>query len=205
MHPEYSRLFQRHPPLADCADALLAAHGLLHDCFKGGHRLLLCGNGGSSSDAEHWAGELLKGFYSKRPLSAEQLARFPDATGERLQDALPAIPLSGFTALRSAVANDMAGELDYAQLVWALGRPGDVLVGISTSGNARNVNLAASAAKARGMKVISLTGSGGGELARAADVAIRVPAGRTHEVQEYHLAVYHAICLALEDEFFGQR
>lgn len=198
-------LFRRYPALETCADSILAANDALRECFKNDNRIYLCGNGGSGADAEHWAGELLKGFYLKRPLTDEQLARFPDDTGKRLQDALPAIPLLGFTALRSAVANDMAGELEFAQLTWALGRPGDILVGISTSGNARNVNLAASAAKARGMKILALTGRAGGTLSQAADICIKAPADKTPEIQEYHLATYHALCLAIEEEFFGKK
>ena len=205
MHAYIQQLLQRIPALETCADSILATHTAFHECFKKDNRVYLCGNGGSGADAEHWAGELLKGFCLKRPLTAEQLARFPDDTGKRLQDALPAIPLLGFTALRSAVANDMGGELEYAQLIWALGRPGDILAGISTSGNARNVNLAASAAKARGMKILALTGRGGGALSQAADIRIKVPADKTHEIQEYHLAIYHALCLAIEEEFFGGR
>ena len=204
-HAYIEQLLQRHPALAVCADSINAFYNELSAVFKRDNRAYLCGNGGSASDAEHWAGELLKGFYLKRPLNAEQLAGFPDDTGKRLQDALPAIPLLGFTALRSAVANDMAGDLDYAQLTWALGRPGDALIGISTSGNAGNVNYAASAAKARKMKVLGMTGQGGGKLAQAADICIKVPASKTHEIQEYHLAIYHALCLAIEEDFFGQR
>jgi D-sedoheptulose 7-phosphate isomerase len=121
-----------------------------------------------------------------------------------LQEGLPAIPLTGFLSLRTAVANDTAAELEFAQLVWVLGRPGDVLVGISTSGNARNVWLAGRAAHARHMSFIGLSGASGGRLRRLATPCIRVPASRTHLIQELHLAIYHALCLALEAEFFPE-
>lgn len=188
------------PELAPCATDIAATCRALAACFRAGGRVYLCGNGGSAADCEHWAGELLKGFYSRRPPRLKR-GRIPPAL-RRLQEGLPAIPLTGFVSLRTAVANDIAGELEFAQLVWALGRPGDVLVAISTSGNARNVALAAEAARSRNMWVIGLSGAHGGRLRQFARPCICVPASRTHLIQELHLSVYHAICLALEAEFF---
>ena len=115
---------------------------------------------------------------------------------------MPAIPLTGFLSLRTAVANDIDPNLEFAQLVWGLGRPGDTLVAISTSGNATNVRLAARAARLKGMEVIGLTGKHGGKLRRLCRPCIRVPADQTHLIQELHLSVYHALCLTLENTFF---
>lgn len=193
-------LLAQHPELASCRSEIAAAFRALAACFRRGGRVYLCGNGGSAADCEHWAGELLKGFYSRRPPRLRS-GRLPVAL-RRLQEGLPAIPLTGFPALRTAVANDIAGELEFAQLVWALGRPGDVLVALSTSGNARNVALAARAARARRMRIVGLTGARGGRLRRLARPCIRVPAERTHLIQELHLSVYHTLCLALETAFF---
>jgi D-sedoheptulose 7-phosphate isomerase len=180
-----------------------AAFVMLRDCYRAGGKLLLCGNGGSASDAEHWAGELLKGFARLRPLSGDERAGLPVEMASKLQGALPAIPLTGFPSLATAFGNDVDPSLTYAQLVWGLGKPGDVLVGISTSGNARNVCAAMEVARVRGLHSIGLTGAGGGRLALLADLCLRVPAVETYRVQEYHLPIYHCLCLMLEDEFFG--
>jgi len=201
MNTHLADLMVRRPELATCADDIRTAYVLMRDCFRRGGRIYLCGNGGSAADCEHWAGELLKGFYSKRP--AHQPNGRPLPPGLRgLQGGLPAIPLTGFLSLRTAFANDVDPALEYAQLVWALGRTGDVLVGISTSGNARNVGLAAQTAKLRRMTVVGLSGVHGGKLRRLSDPCVRVPATQTHLIQEMHLAIYHTLCLALEAEFF---
>jgi len=179
---------------------MAAAFAVLTACLRRGRRVYLCGNGGSAADCEHWAGELLKGFYARRPPRLPR-GRVPRAL-HRLQEGLPVIPLTGFVSLRTAVANDIAGELEFAQLVWVLGRPGDVLVAISTSGNSRSVALAAEAARARRMRVVGLSGADGGRLRRIARPCIRAPATQTHLIQELHLSIYHTLCLALETAFF---
>lgn len=196
-------LLARRPELAPIEADLRAAHDLLLGCYRGGGTLLLCGNGGSAADSDHWAGELLKGFESRRPLPAGERAGLDERLGGLLQRGLPAIPLTGFPALRTAVANDMDPQLEFAQLVQAFGRPGWVLVAISTSGNAGNVCAAAQVARARGMRVLGLTGAGGGRLAGLCDCCLRVPSTRTCEVQELHLPIYHTLCLMLEDALFG--
>jgi D-sedoheptulose 7-phosphate isomerase len=196
------QLFEAHPVLEVCADDIEGAYELLRHCFAAGGKVLVCGNGGSAADAEHWAGELLKGFVARRPLTGEERAGLNPKLGDRLQGALPMIPLTGFISYRTAFANDVDPELVFAQLVWALGRPGDVLAALSTSGDS-NVCLAAEAARARQMKVVALTGLGGGKLDSLADVGIRVPARDPYLVQEYHLPIYHRLTLMLEDEFFG--
>lgn len=204
MSNHLDELLARRPELEASRSQIVAAFELLEQCFRGGNKLLLCGNGGSASDAEHWAGELLKGFESKRPLPDAAKQGLPDEVGDRLQDALPAIPLTGFTSLRSAVANDIDAVYEYAQLVWGLGRSGDLLVAISTSGNASNVCRAAEVAAARGMRVLGLTGRDGGKLRGLTDLCLCMPETRTLLVQELHLAVYHTLSLMLEEAFFGR-
>ena len=200
--PHLNELIQRRPELAPCAASIAEAFTAMRTCFRSGGKALLCGNGGSAADADHWSAELLKGFRRERPLSATMRKRLPRRVARSLQGGLPAIPLSSFPALASAFANDVSAELTLAQLVSALGRKGDVLVALSTSGRSPNVCIATQTARARGMTVIALTGRGGGRLARLADIAICVPARETHLVQELHLPVYHTLSLMLEDSFF---
>ncbi|MBN8526413.1 MAG: SIS domain-containing protein [Planctomycetes bacterium] len=204
MNPDQhlAALLARRPELRSCADDITAAHQLFTACFRAGGNALFAGNGGSAADADHWSGELLKGFESKRPIAAPWRARLPAAMADRLQDAVPAIPLTGFPALRTAVANDIDPVLEFAQLVVALGRPGSLYVGMSTSGNAGNVCAGAEVARARGLHVIGLTGETGGRLKDLCDVCIRVPERRTCLVQELHLPIYHTLCLMLEAELF---
>jgi D-sedoheptulose 7-phosphate isomerase len=194
-------LCQRLPALVSCRIQIEQAFALLETSYRSGGTMYLCGNGGSASDCEHWAGELLKGFENHRPLPANH--GLPPELARILQQALPAIPLTGFVGLRTAFANDVEPKADFAQLVWGLGRAGDVLVGISTSGNAQNVCLAAKAARAKGLKILTLTGAGGGQLAPLADVAVKAPETRTCLIQELHLPIYHVLCLMLEDAFFA--
>jgi D-sedoheptulose 7-phosphate isomerase len=195
-------LVARFPVLVSCRPEVEHAFQMMRASYLSGNKALICGNGGSASDAEHWAGELLKGFCKLRPLSPSDRQTLPEELGARLQGGLPIIPLTGFPALSSAFANDVAHELTFAQLVWALGRKGDVFIGISTSGNARNVCAAAQAARGRGMPSIALTGETGGVLRTLCDLTIGVPVRQTHLVQELHLPIYHCLSLMLEDEFF---
>lgn len=196
-------LLQRRPELLSVRSTILQAYEVLRACFRADGKVLLCGNGGSAADADHWAGELLKGFCRERPLPAKARGRLRRAIASQLQGALPAIPLTAFPAASTAFGNDVDPELSYAQLTSALGRRGDVLVGLSTSGNAQNVCAAAEVARARGLKVITLTGTGGGKLKALSDVCICVPARETFLAQELHLPIYHCLSLMLEDEFFG--
>jgi D-sedoheptulose 7-phosphate isomerase len=182
---------------------MMASYLMLRDTIVGGGKLLLCGNGGSAADADHWAGELLKGFKLTRPLSPEQRAGLPAALADSLQAGIPAIPLTGFPAFMTAFANDVNGELAFAQLTHVLGRRGDVWIGLSTSGNARNVCAAATVARARGLHTLGLTGVSGGDLAPLCDLCVQVPTTETFRAQEFHLAIYHCLSLMLEDEFFG--
>ena len=197
-----------HPTLACVCDDLRAACDLLLNSFRAGGKLLLCGNGGSACDCEHIAGELMKGFLLMRPLTATErdaLAGAGDdgALAARLQRALPVLVLHGLCGMSTAFLNDVDGEMTYAQQAFVYAKPGDVLLCISTSGNARNVRLAAIAARARGARVIGLTGENGGKLAAHCDLCLRVPAHETYRVQEFHLPVYHALCASVENEMFG--
>ena len=160
---------------------------------------------GSAADADHISGELLKGFCSKRPLKPAARERLGEALAAELQDALPAIPLHSLGAINTAWLNDCNPYYGYAQLVWGLGREGDALLGISTSGNSKNVGFAMETARGKGLTTIGLSGADGGRLKTLADVCIRVPATETFKIQELHLPVYHAICLELEDIFFGEK
>ena len=203
-------LIVRYPSLANCQKEIGAAAEMLIDTFKGGGKLLLCGNGGSCADCEHISGELMKGFLSKRALSEEKRAEMKtncpeiaDSVLDSLQAALPAIPLTSFTALTSAFSNDVDPSLVYAQSVMALGRKGDVLIAISTSGNSKNVVEAARVARALGLNVISLTGESGGKLREISDVCICAPERETYKVQELHLPIYHYICAEIEDRLFS--
>jgi len=192
-------LLNRAPALRAVATEIQAAFDLMQQSLADGGKLLLCGNGGSAADAEHWAGELLKGFMHPRKLSGKAGEGLPDDLREKLQWAIPAIPLTGFPSFATAFSNDVEAVMIFAQLVLALGKPGDVLIGISTSGNSRNVCHAAAVARARGLKVLSLTGQSGGKLRELSDVCLAVPSTSTPIVQEYHLPIYHCLSMMLED------
>ena len=202
-------LTERYPVLSVCENEIKKLTEALINCYKNGGKLLVCGNGGSAADAEHIVGELMKGFCSKRPLCDKEKAELEKygedgaLLAQKLQSALPAISLYNETALITAYANDAEPSLIYAQQVYALGKPGDVLLCISTSGNSENVCYAVTAAKAKEMTVAALTGKSGGKLKNICDICIAVPETETYKVQELHLPVYHAVCLCLEEEFFG--
>jgi D-sedoheptulose 7-phosphate isomerase len=198
-------LIRKYPELKFSQKDIENAVRVIARAFASGRKLLLCGNGGSASDCEHISGEFLKGFMSKRPLPAAQkknLLRLFGKEGrfmaDRLQQGFPAIPMVSFSALNTAFANDVAPELCFAQMVNALGLKGDVFLGLSTSGNAKNVIYAAMAAKAKGLITIGLTGRTGGRLKEYCDITVRVPGDNAPTAQEYHLPVYHAICMAVE-------
>jgi len=191
-----------HAPLRECAE-------LLCECFKRGGQLLVCGNGGSCADADHIVGELVKAFRLERPLTVP-LARAlqeqgPDGTllAEHLQGGIPAINLGAHASLLTAMVNDVGGEYIYAQQVAAYGRAGDILMGISTSGNSLNVLNAGRTAKAKGMHTLGLTGRTGGQMKRLFDSVICAPADSTEDVQDIHSKIYHALCACVEYELWG--
>ena len=205
-------LFQRYPELRACEADIDCALKLITETYEKGGKILICGNGGSCSDAQHIVGELMKGFLLKRPMTEAQKNAFDAALGaeeaeafaSRLQRGLPAISLDSQSALFTAYANDADADYVYAQAVFGYGKPEDLLIGISTSGNSKNVVLAMKTAKALGIRGISLTGAKESKLSVLSDVTIRVPETETFKVQELHLPVYHYLCAATEEYFFGE-
>lgn len=210
MSTRLSSLLERYPTLRSCERELRAAFDLLVAVYRSGNKLLVCGNGGSAADSEHIVAELMKGFLKRRPINAADAAKLDGAAGaagkeiaSRLQGALAAISLPSQMSLLTATANDGDYDLTFAQQVYGLGRAGDALLAISTSGKSKNVCNAVIVAKAFGLKSIALTGKSGGDLAPLADVAIKVPSDNVAEIQELHLPVYHWLSTELEAEFFS--
>ena len=204
-------LIERYPVLKACEQSIIDAYRIMEECYVNDGKLLIAGNGGSAADSEHIAGELMKRFKTPRPVTsefAEKLKSIDPIRGENLahnlERGLMAIPLVAHEALSTAYINDVDGLGVFAQQLFGFGRPGDVFLGISTSGNSKNVMSATVVARAIGLKVIGLTGAKGGELADVADVVIKVPETETYMIQELHLPVYHCLCLMLEDRFFGK-
>lgn len=204
-------LIERYPMLEKCRQSIIDAYLVMEECYEHDGKLLIAGNGGSAADAEHIAGELMKRFKTPRPVTAEfalKLIEIDSVRGpelaKNLERGLMAIPLVAHEALSTAYINDVDGLGVFAQQLFGFGRPGDVFVGISTSGNSKNVMSATVVARALGIKVIGLTGAKGGELAEVSDVAVKVPETETYMIQELHLPVYHCWCLMLEDKFFGE-
>lgn len=202
-------LCERYPALKNVENDIVAAYQILEDSYRNGGKLLVAGNGGSAADAEHIVGELMKGFkLPRKPKTdfAEKLiqenAELGAVLAENLQGALPAIALDGHPALSTAYMNDCEPLLCFAQQVNGYGSAGDIFLGISTSGNSKNILYAATTAHAKGMKVIGLTGAKSSKLEQMSDVCIKVPQTETYMIQELHLPVYHCLCLMLEDEFF---
>lgn len=202
-------LIQRYPALHTCEESVKDAGEVLVECYQNDGKLLVCGNGGSASDSDHIVGELMKRFSKKRPVTAEFEKELRESSGERgtllaskLERGLPAISLNAHGGLISAISNDIGGDFIFAQQVLGYGRKNDVLLAISTSGNSVNVLDACITAKALGMKVVGLLGETGGKIKSLCNVAVCVPATSTATVQEYHLPVYHALCIMVEETFF---
>lgn len=201
-------MLERRPDLADCVPALLMFHQALVRCYDTGSKLLVCGNGGSHADAMHIVGELCKSFERKRPAPADVVIRLQDLPmgkelARHLEVGLPAVTLGLNGSLKSAVDNDSPlRNMGFAQEAYALAKPGDVLLAISTSGNAENCLMAMSAGKAAGLTVAALTGPDGGRMGALADVAIRAPGASTKVVQEAHLVLYHTFCAMIEAHYF---
>lgn len=204
-------LIKKYPQLSSIENQIRNAAVKITRCYQKSCKVLICGNGGSCSDSDHIVGELMKGFEKKRPLEKTLKSKLTSLAGkrgayisEKLQQGLPAISLTAHVALTTAVSNDIDADLIFAQQIIGYGNTGDILIGISTSGNAQNVIDAAITAKAKGLFVIGLTGKTGGKLKSSCDILINVPEERTPYVQELQLPVYHAICLMVENYFFEQ-
>lgn len=204
-------LIDRYRELKNQRENIIDTYHILEESYAKGGKLLIAGNGGSAADAEHIVGELMKSFEKPRKLSSEYKNRLIAVNeelgatlGDSLQGGLPAIALDGHFALSTAYMNDCEPLLCFAQQVNGYGNEKDVFLGISTSGNSKNILYAATVAKAKGMKVIGLTGANNSKLAEIADVTIRSSQTRTYMIQEQHLPIYHCLCLMLEDRFFGE-
>lgn len=207
-----SELMRRYPDLESCEAEFEAAFFALLTCYRNGGKLLIAGNGGSASDSEHITGELMKSFLFNRKIDLEfqenmeaEFGKDGQELASQLEGGLPTIPLTSMSAISTAYANDVNGAATFAQLTQVLGRKGDVFLGISTSGNSKNIIYALMAAKARGMKRITLTGASGGRCIEHSDICIRVPEIETFKIQELHLPIYHALCAMLEAELFEER
>lgn len=204
-------LVERYPSLETSKKDIIAAYLLMEECYENGGKVIIAGNGGSAADAEHIVGELMKGFKMSRKLDddfSSKLIRESQELGlvlaENLQGALPAIALDGHPALSTAYMNDCEPLLCFAQQVNGYGNAGDIFLGISTSGNSKNVLYGAVTARAKGMKVIGLTGAMDSKLKEMSDVCIKAPQTETYMIQELHLPIYHCLCLMLEDRFFSE-
>lgn len=202
-------LINRYPKLEICKEEIISAYFVMEKSYSNGGKLLIAGNGGSAADAEHIAGELMKRFKIPRPIPIEYANKLTIIDPERgsilaknLECGLMAIPLVAHEALTTAYINDVDGLGVFAQQLFGYGRCGDVFLGISTSGNSKNVINATVVARASGIKIVGLTGAEGGELADVADVAVKVPETETYMIQELHLPIYHCWCMMLEDHFF---
>jgi D-sedoheptulose 7-phosphate isomerase len=205
-----TELFERYPCLCACEKDIDAARELICETYRRGGTVYVCGNGGSCSDSDHIVGELMKGFLLRRELSAADTAKFAEMFEDgaefaaNLQGALPAVSLTAQTAILSAFANDVEPDMVYAQLVYGYARENDLVIGLSTSGNSKNVVNAIKAAKFRGAKTLSMTGMKESKLSAMSDVTVRVPETETFKIQELHLPVYHYLCAAVEEEFFAK-
>jgi len=200
----YDTLITDYPQLAVCSDTILEAFDAAVSCYESDGKIMVCGNGGSAADAEHIVGELMKGFMQRRELSAEERALFSPEIADTLQGSLPAISLVSQSGIITAYANDIDPDMIFAQQVYGYGKAGDLLLGISTSGNSKNVIKAFEVANGLNVNTLALTGEGGGKLAELATVAVQVPSTSTPKVQELHLPVYHAWCAMLEAHFFTE-
>ncbi len=193
-------LLKRYPALEVCSGDIKKALELMINTYKNGGKILVCGNGGSAADSEHIVGELMKGFISKRVVKDDRIL---EELAVNLQGSLPAISLPSQCAILSAYINDVEPDMMYAQLVYGYAKPEDLVIGLSTSGNSKNVVNAVRVAKAVGANALCMTGAGGGKLNEISDVTIKVPEMETYKIQEYHLPVYHYLCAAVEQHFFG--
>ncbi len=194
-------LLKRIPSLVSCKEDIEKALELLINTYKNGGKVLVCGNGGSAADSEHIVGELMKGFKLKRAVTDE---RIPEHLRQGLQGALPAISLPSQVAVLSAFINDCEPDMLYAQLVYGYANENDLVIGLSTSGNSKNIVNALEVAKAVGAKTLAMTGEKESKLSDLCDVTIKVPETETYKIQELHLPVYHYLCAATEKEFFGE-
>ncbi|HEX3018053.1 MAG TPA: SIS domain-containing protein [Caproicibacter sp.] len=208
----FNELLERYPALTVCRESILETHKMLTECYRNGGKLLIAGNGGSAADSEHIVGELMKSFRFNRRINhsfecemKKQFGLEGQALTNKMEGTLSAIPLTSMPALTSAFSNDVDAAVGFAQMLYGYGNKGDVFIGITTSGNSRNILYALMTAKAKGIHSVALTGQTGGKARELCDVAICVPSESTFAIQEYHLPVYHALCAMLEADFFEEK
>ena len=209
MEKHLDELTARYPVLAETRTAIGNFIKMLISLYRTDGTFFVAGNGGSGADAEHICGELLKGFCRKRPLAAGDLENLrscgdEENFGSQLQNGLRAVSLLSHPALTTAFGNDVDPDLAFAQQIWALGKAGDVMLGISTGGNASNIRKAFITARAKNIKTVLLTGNRHGICEEYADLVIAVPEKETFKIQELHLPIYHTVCLAVEAAFFNE-
>ena len=194
-----NELLKRYPCLEECKDSINNALELMIDTYRSGGKVLVCGNGGSAADCEHIVGELMKGFMKKREVTDN---RIPEEMRKNLQGSLSAISLPSQSAVLSSFINDVEPMMMYAQLVYGYAKQNDLVIGISTSGNSKNVVNAVEVARCMGVKTLSLTGKRDSRLSEISDITIKVPETETFKVQELHLPVYHYLCAETEKAMF---
>lgn len=202
-------LIERSPEFAHLESPLIQCTEMLERCVRSGGKILTCGNGGSAADAEHIVGELMKGFLLPRELQPQKRIALEEMHSDigvelamHLQQAIPAISLVAGVSLTTAFANDVSAEYVFAQQVFGLAKEGDVLWGITTSGNSRNIIHAFRVARALKVKTLGFTGGCGGGVAALCDIEIRAPHTSTPIIQEMHLPLYHTVCAELEAQLF---
>ncbi len=193
-------LLERYPCLSVCREDIEKASRMICNTYKNDGKVLVCGNGGSAADSEHIVGELMKGFLKKREVTDD---RIPESLRKNMQGSLPAISLPSQCAVLSAFANDVDPDMMYAQLVYGYAEKNDLVIGISTSGNSKNVVNAVEVAKCMGIKTLSLTGEKESRLSELSDITVKVPETQTYRVQELHLPVYHYLCAYVENFMFS--
>ena len=193
-------LYERYPALEACRNEIEKAAELMIETYKSGGKVLVCGNGGSAADSEHIVGELMKGFVSKRPVTDQ---RIPEQLRKKLQGSLPAISLPSQCAILTAFMNDVDPEMMYAQLVYGYATQKDLVIGLSTSGNSGNVVNALEIARCLGAKTLSFTGKNPSKMSEISDVTIQAPETETYKIQEYHLPIYHYLCIRVEQALFA--
>lgn len=210
MSEHLSKLITRFPKLEQQRDNIEKVFKVFKTVFENDGTLFICGNGGSAADAEHIVGELMKSFKLKRPISDELkntlITEFGEEgtfIAERLQAGMKSIALTNHSSLSTAFANDVDGSLIFAQQLSVLGAGKDALLALSTSGNSDNVVKCMKVAKAMGMKTVCMTGADSGQCGKLADITVKSPDKETFIAQEYHLPIYHTLCLMLEEYFYG--
>ena len=204
-------LLSRYKDISLLEADIIEAFEIIKKCYKKEGTLFVCGNGGSAADSEHIVGELMKEFVSPRRVTdinlrnnlVKKFGNEGEFIVDKLQRGLRAVSLLSHPSLISAYSNDVSAEMIFAQQLYVMSKHGDVLLAISTSGNSKNVLKAIQLASVINVKTILLTGNNGGKCAELADCSIKIPENETYKIQEYHLPIYHTLCLMIEEYFYA--